>query len=594
MALWTQTLEEAEWSRRAFLTYSVKGLLGLTLVGRLFDLQILKGDYYRLLSDNNRIQTWCDLPVRGRFLDIKGRIIADNEVIHNCFLAPEGDIQQVLKIQNILSLHDDKMAEFHKKLRSKRRVQPLLIKSQLSWQELVQIEMHASDLPSVLIIPSFWRYYPYGGLFSHILGYVGWPSSAEKKAMVDDLPAATSRGGGHIHVGKTGLEKANQSILMGDYGLHYVEVNAYGRKVRTLHHLASQAGQDVTLTINVNAQQVAEKAMLEAGVESGCTIVIEAATGAIRACVSLPTFNPHLFLKGVSHEEWTQLKKTKSLVNKALNGAYAPGSTFKMLILLAALKAGIVSDRTQYHCPGHINVGGHTFYCHSWRYGGHGSVNASNALAYSCDVYFYQLAMHLPFDVLESVVRDFGLGEATGVEISDERTGLIPSPAWRAKRKQKWRMGDAINTAIGQGAVLTTPMQLAKMMAILCNGLNYVTPHFHKQDNPPVFHVEGYDPQHIELIRQGMEDVVQKPWGTCKRASIPGLIGKSGSTQVCRVTQGQRDDPNFWQNRPKHLIEHALFVGYKDPYAIVVVAEHGGSGGKVAAPIAARILSQII
>lgn len=595
MAIWTQPVEDNEWSRRAFLVCGVKGALGLTLIGRLFDLQILKGDYYRLLSDNNRIQTWCEPPVRGLFLDVKGRILADNEVIHSCYLAPEGDAKQVDALQSVLALGDDRMAELEKKLRSKRRTHPLLIKSQLSWQELVYLEMHLPDLPSIMITPSFWRHYPYGSLFCHVLGYVGWPSKAERNAMSEEFPAIANRGAAYVHIGKTALEKVDQPDLMGHHGLHYMEVDAYGRKVRTLHQVPSESGKNMSLTLDLNAQRITAQMLQEAGVEGGCAIVMEASTGAVKACVSLPDFDPHVFLKGLSHQEWEQLRSTKALVNKAINGAYAPGSTFKMMIMLAALHSGIVDERTQYNCPGHLDVGGHTFYCHSWRHGGHGFVHAGNALAYSCDVYFYHLAMRLSFEVLEQVCRDFGLGQASGIELPDERTGLIPTPAWRAARKQKWTMGDAINMAIGQGAVLSTPMQLVRMMAILNNGFNVVTPHLHAQETPVMsLPLTGYNDKHIAIVKQGMEDVVQKPWGTCRRACIPGLSGKSGSTQVCRVTQEQRDDPTFWENRPRHLIEHALFVGYKDPYAIVVLVEHGGSGGKVAAPIGARILSQII
>lgn len=594
MAIWTQPLEESEWSRRAFLVYGIKGCLGLTLVGRLFDLQILKGDYYRLLSDNNRIQTWCEPPIRGRFLDTKGNILADNEVIHSCYLAPEGDMQQVLALQEALGLSADRMGELNKRLSCKRRTQPLLIKNCLSWQELVYLEMHMANLPSIQIVPSFWRHYPYGPLLAHTLGYVGWPSKAERKIMADEQPAIANRGGTHVHIGKIGLEKLDQKALMGTHGLQYVEVDAYGRRVRTLHQVASGSGEDVRLTLDLHMQQTVWNVLKEAEVEEGSVVILDAISGAVRACVSLPSYNPHLFLKGVPHEEWTALRESKALVNKAIHGAYAPGSTFKMVVLLAALHSGVVDEHTHFHCPGHLEVGNHTFYCHAWRRGGHGSVNASNALPYSCDVYFYQLALRLSFDVLEKVARDFGLGVNTGIELPNERTGLIPTPSWRKARRQPWTAGDALNLVIGQGAILATPMQLARMMAILSNGLDSVSLHLHEHDAPHVpLPVTGYDEKHVNIVKQGMEDVVQKPWGTGHRACIPGFSGKTGSTQVCRITQEQRDDPEFWLNRPKHLLEHAFFVGYKAPHAIAVLVEHGGSGGRVAAPIAAKIISRI-
>lgn len=594
MAIWTQPLEDSEWSRRAFLVYSIKGCLGLTLVGRLFDLQILKGDYYRLLSDNNRIQTWCEPPIRGRFLDTKGNILADNEVIHSCYLAPEGDMQQVLMLQEALSLSPERMGELNKRLSCKRRMHPLLIKNCLTWQELVYLEMHMVELPSILITPSFWRHYPYGQSLAHTLGYVGWPSKAERKQMAEELPAIASRGGTQIHIGKIGLEKLDQNALIGTHGLQYAEVDAYGRKVRTLHHVPSGSGKDVRLTLDLNMQQAAWNVFQEAGVEAGSAVIVDATTGAIRACVSAPSFDPHLFLKGVPHEEWAKLRESKALINKAIHGAYAPGSTFKMVVLLAALHSGVVDEYTHFHCPGHMEVGNHTFYCHAWRRGGHGSVNASNALPYSCDVFFYQVALRLSFDVLAKVARDFGFGEHTGLEFSDERTGLVPTPSWRKARRQPWTTGDALNLVIGQGAILATPVQLARMMALLCNGLDAVSLHLHERDTPHVpLHITGYEKDHIAIVKQGMEDVVQKPWGTGHRACIPGMLGKTGSTQVCRITQEQRDDPEFWANRPKHLLEHAFFVGYKVPYAIAVLVEHGGSGGKVAAPIAAKIMSKI-
>lgn len=594
MAIWTQSLEESEWTRRVFLSSSIKGLLSLTLIGRLFELQVLKSEHYRLLSDKNRIQTWPETPVRGRFLDAKGTILADHKVVYSCFLAPEGDLEQLLFVEKPLALSEEQMNALKKRVSTKKRFHPLLIKMNLSWQELVYLEMNATSLPSMIITPSFWRYYPYGLSLCHVLGYVGWPSKAERKNMMETLPSAISKTISHTHVGKIGLEKTNQFNLMGEYGLQYVEVDAYGRKVQTLREVESKPGANVSLTIDAKIQAATWQTMQDAEVIGGCTVVVENKTGAIKSLVSLPSFDPHLFLKGIPHNAWNELRNSGALMNKAIGGLYAPGSTFKMMIGLAALQAGIIQPHTYYNCPGHLEVGGHTFYCHSWRYGGHGDMRLQQALACSCDVFFYNVALKMKPSDLENVARDFGFGQPTGIELSGEKTGIIPTPAWRKSRKQAWTLGDMINLTIGQGALLATPLQLVRMMAIFANGLDVVPLHLHLDQEPrtPLV-LTNYDPAHIELIYKGMEDVIQKPWGTGRRACMPGLVGKTGSTQVCRITKEQRKDPNFFLNRPRHLKDHAFFVGSTKDHSIAVVVEHGGSGGRVAAPLAKNILLAI-
>jgi penicillin-binding protein 2 len=335
---------------------------------------------------------------------------------------------------------------------------------------------------------------------------------------------------------------------------------------------------------------------------SGVCIVMDVHTGAIKSFVSFPGFDSNMFVNQISRHQWRELSQNiyHPLINKAISGLYAPGSTFKMITSLAALKAGIVNQNQTYYCPGHFDYHGIRFHCWNWKQGGHGTVNMTQALARSCDVYFYNLALQLKADDIADMATKFGLGTPTGIEIPNEKKGLVPTTKWKYEtKKQRWTPGETINISIGQGYLLTTPLQLAKMTAMLANGGKIIEPHLVSKDTTKSEQID-IDPKHLEIIMKGMFDAVNDPCGTGHKAKLKypdwQLCGKTGSTQVAKITAQQRAEGTH-NDRPWHLKEHALFTGvapFSDPkYSVVVLIEHGGGGGKVAAPIAKQVMEAV-
>jgi penicillin-binding protein 2 len=401
-----------------------------------------------------------------------------------------------------------------------------------------------------------------------------------------------------MRIGKSGIEKTFEKTLRGTPGVRHVEVNALRKAIRTLDTIESLKGQDLTLTIDFPLQKATYEAIQH--VESAAAVVLDVHTGAILAYVSHPGFDANLFINPISKSDWQSIAQNtyKPLINKVIAGQYAPGSTFKMIVALAGLNAGVITPTTHVHCPGHYDFYGNRFHCWNWKNGGHGDMTLQSAIASSCDVFFYHMANQIGVDAIASVARAFGLGQLTGVDIPGEKSGLVPSRSWkRVVRRQTWTAGETINLSIGQGALLTTPLQLARMTAMLVNGLRPITPHFVRSEThitpPPL----PYKNEHVELIQKAMSDCVNKPWGTAHLSKLDdpySMGGKTGSTQVSCITQQQRE-LNTHNERPYHLREHALFTGFgpvEDPqFAVAVLVEHGGGGAKTAAPIAKNILT---
>jgi penicillin-binding protein 2 len=484
----------------------------------------------------------------------------------------------------------DKLLLIVKKKHAKN--ESILIRENLDWNALSFFYTIASEIRGLVIKKTLSRFYPYPEIFSHIIGYTGSPSqpdveNSENLALL--LPTAK--------IGKTCIEKMYDEKLFGTAGLKQVEVNSRREQIKLLNNIDDVDGQDIYLTINKKLQERIYKILSEQ--KSAVCIVMNVHNGEILACVSYPGYDTNIFSFKTGQKTLQDLYSDpyKSMTNKAISGLYSPGSVFKMIAGLGALSSGKISKYTRFSCSGCCELGKYKFHCWSWKFGGHGSVNLVQAIERSCDVFFYNVAKLVSPDIIAKVANDFGLGLLTGIDLPNEKSGLIPTKKWkRTHKKQSWTNGDSFNMAIGQGFVLVTPIQLVKMVAIMANGLRPVTPHLvkkHHAKSEPL----NFEEAHISLIQDGMFDVVNGERGTARRLSTNDdsfqIAGKTGSSQVCRITEAQRltkktsfDD--YWKK------EHAVFVGYapadEPVYAICTLVEHGGGGAAVAAPIAKDIL----
>lgn len=563
-----------------------------TIVGRMYYLEILSNQHYKKLSDKNRIHSRLIDPLRGQIFDRKGHIIATNYNVYRAVIVRdqvENWWETLESVKKLLALSDTEIATIAKKIKNKPKFIPVTLKENISWLEVTRLELHLPDLPGVLIEQGRMRSYPHPLETSHFVGYVATPSGAD----LDGDPLLELPG---FKIGKSGLEKSFDKNLRGVPGVKQVEVNAVRKVVRELATSASEPGKSLQLSIDLDLQKMAYNRMAEH--RSGSAVILDVRNGEILAYVSVPGYDGNLFVHGIPKKSWQDLLDNpyKALIDKPAHGQYPPGSTFKMVVALAALEAGVVDRHTSIHCSGHVSLGSHKFHC--WRRGGHGPVNLQRAIASSCDTYFYQIAGLIGIDAIAAMARQFGFGDVTGVEISGEKKGLIPSRSWKqVVLGKKWSLGETYNASIGQGYILSTPLQLAVMTARLATG-KCVRPTLLKSATAD-FPSLNIDPAFLKLIINGMDQAVNAPGKTAYASRIPyedmRMAGKTATTQVRRITEreralGQTDTSKWvWHHR-----DHAFFVAFApvhDPrFATVVFVEHGVSGGKVAAPIARDLL----
>ncbi|MBM3468778.1 MAG: penicillin-binding protein 2 [Alphaproteobacteria bacterium] len=583
------------FTRRALILGGAQGILLSSLLGRLGYLQIYSRDHYQTLSDKNRLYSRLIAPSRGQIIDARGKILA---TYHNTYRATVvrdqiEDLHQLLSsIQSLLGLDDNDIERISKELKRKPRFVPVTIKEGLSWDEVTRLELHLPDLIGMDVEQGQNRYYPYGLETCHCIGYVAAVSENE----LDGDPLLELPG---MRIGKSGVEKTYEMKLRGMPGVKQVELNAVRRIVRELSTTPSVKGEDIPITIDMELQQsVAQRLSLEKG---AAAIILDANTGKTLSYVSIPGFDANLFSEGISKVQWDTLLNDplRPLNDKVLTGQYGPGSTFKMMVALAALEAGVITASTSFCCTGYITLGDHAFHCHSWKHGGHGTLNLEAAIARSCDVYFFQVGKLLGIDGMANMAKRFGMGECTGIDLPGEKPGLIPSRKWKTRVFGKsWMLGETYNASIGQGYVLATPLQLAVMTARLVTGKT-IHPNLVADNNLEAPEDMGLNVEHLQLVRSGMERAVNEPGGSAYASRITEegfeMAGKTGSTQVQRITKRDREQGLASSaNRPWHTREHALFVGYaplKNPrFVTSVLVEHGGSGAKAAAPVAKDIL----
>ncbi|MCB9988608.1 MAG: penicillin-binding protein 2 [Rhodospirillales bacterium] len=592
------------FTRRAVIVGAAQGGILALLGGRLAWLQLVQGKRYKMMSDKNRINVKMLTPSRGLIVDRHGTPLAVNGQNFRVLVVPEqtGDLEQALtKLQELVPLTQKDIRKVLKTAEKSASFVPLEVKDNLVWEEVARIEVNLPDLPGLAIDVGELREYPLGEATAHLVGYVG---AVSKGDLEEDDPVLTLPG---FKIGKTGIEKSFDHALRGTAGTAEVEVNVVGREVRELNRIDGRPGDMIRLTIDAGLQQYAQERLEQE--KSASAIVMDVHNGAVYALASAPAFDPNLFTKGIPAEKWEELLADTGLPlnNKAVAGQYPPGSTFKMVTLLAALEEGKVSRNKSVYCAGHYDYGGDRFHC--WKRSGHGRVDMIDALAESCDIFFYELATEIGIDALAEYAHKLGLGEKLGIELEEERAGLMPDKNWKMGYfGEVWRPGETIVASIGQGYIQSTPLQLAVMTARLVNGGKAVRPWVTGLigDRPYIDENRewpslGFKTYHLNLVRQGMDRVVNNSKGTAFKARIEKsamrMGGKTGTAQVRRITQSQRAE-GITRNEdlPWKYRDHALFVGYapvSDPrYVTAVVVEHGGSGSAAAAPIARDLLTK--
>lgn len=588
------------FTRRAIILGGAKvGLLSV-LAGRMYYLQVVESDQYKVLADENRINLRLLPPRRGRILDRFGVELASNQQNYRVVLVAEqaDDVEKTLDaLARLVRVPDHVRQRVLKEVHRRRGFVPVTVIENLTWEEFARINVNSPNLPGLQPDIGESRFYPQGSTFSHVVGYVGAVSEDD----LDGDPVLELPG---FKIGKNGVEKVREMDLRGKAGLSRVEVNAFGRVIRELTRDEGQPGQDVRLTIDSRLQKFV---LSRLGEESASAAVLDVHTGEVLALATAPNFDPHLFSFGLTQAQWKELvtNPRTPLVNKAVSGQYPPGSTFKMMVALAALESGITTKAHRVFCRGEVKLGNATFHC--WKRGGHGDMDLLSAIQQSCDVYFYDIAKRVGIDRIAEMANRFGLGQRTGIELPSEKKGLIPTRAWKqATIGVPWQQGETLVSGIGQGFVLTTPLQLAVMVARLANGGLAVAPRLHMPVQPdgtrsgaPDLPSIGVSRSSLAIVVEGMTRVSNSQRGTAFRARIKekefALAGKTGTSQVRRISKAERRTGVLKnKDRPWKDRDHALFVAFAPlsapRYAAAVVVEHGGSGSGVAAPIVRDIL----
>ena len=587
--------------RTALMAAGGVGIMGI-LAARLYYLQVTKAEDYTVLSDRNRFNFNIVVPERGRILDRNGEALAVNRQDYRVLIIPEQikDVDKALDdLSAIVPISEGNRLRVKKDIRRKARFIPVLIQDHLDWNSFAAINMHSPDLPGVIPDVGQGRAYPNKGIFSHTLGYVGTAGPKDVEADPDPLLRQPA-----FRIGKTGVEAAAETRLRGKAGKLKVEVNAFGRVVREWPNPedAPTPGEDVSLTIDADLQRYAAELFEE---ESGGSVVIDVMTGELRTLLSMPTFDGNLFVSGLTQADMDDLNSDwkRPQFNKVLRGGYPPASTFKMVVMLAALKEGIITTKEKVYCTGKTRLGTRTFHC--WRRRGHGPMNMRDALKSSCDLYFYELANRMGIEPIHDMAAKFGFGQTFDIGIKGQIAGINPDGAWKERRLgDGWRKGDSYNASIGQGFVLATPLQLAVMTARIANGRRAISPHLIIGNELPGFEPLDIDPEHLQFVREAMWSVCQEAGGTAYRpngSGIPGvdMAGKTGTGQVRSISKAERLSGVMSNAQLEwELRDHSLFVGYA-PYAaprfaVATLVEHGGSGAGKAAKITRALIQRVL
>lgn len=584
-------------TRRALLLGGAQIAIVAALGLRMRHMQVEEADQYRLLAEENRVNIRLIPPARGLIQDRNGNLIAGNEQNYRIVIVREdaGDVEEVLsRVRRLVPLTDEDIDRTIREIRRRSPFMPITIAERLDWDDVARVAANAPALPGITPEVGLSRHYPHIGDYAHVVGYVG-PVSENDLALLEDPEPVLQIP--RFQIGKVGVETRMEGALRGKAGSRRIEVNAVGRVMRELDRYDGEAGANIQLTLDDRLQNYTQARL---GGESAACVVMECNTGDILAINSSPSFDPNSFVRGIASAEYRALMddEYRPLANKTVQGAYPPGSTYKMVTALAALEAGVVGVNDTVWCPGHLDVSGRRFHC--WKRGGHGRVALHAALAESCDVYFYDIAQRCGIDRVAEMSQRLGLGQRHELPMSAISEGLNPNRQWKRERRgEEWRVGDTVNASIGQGYVLATPLQLAVMTARLASG-TMVSPRLLKsvggvEEPVPTYEPLGLNPAFLREVRRGMDATVNSQRGTAYGSRVEEvamrLAGKTGTSQVRNISAAERargvvrNDQLPWNRR-----DHALFVGYapmENPrIAVSVVVEHGGGGSAVAAPVA--------
>ena len=591
------------FTRRATILGIGQVSLFALLAGRLQYLQVSQSEEYAMLAEENRVNIGLIAPSRGRIFDRFGQEIATNKPNFQIVMIPEqtdDPLQTLEAVNRLVPISPVKRRRLAREIARSRSFVPFTLVENLTWEQFSAINVHSPHLPGVEPRVGEMRYYPKPDEFAHIVGYVGVPSRDD---LIDNNPLFRVPG---FRLGRSGVEQQLDASLRGLAGTRRVEVNNVGRIIRELARDDGTPGADIVLTLDSHLQRYAKRQL---GEQSGAIIVMDVHSGDVLTMASSPSFDPNDLNLGISQSKWDRLleDERKPLLNKTIAGQYAPGSTIKMLVALAGLEKGVISPHEKITCTAKYRLGNDTFHC--WKEEGHGAVNMHEAIKHSCDVYFYELSRRMGIEPISEIVERFGLGRVTGLETQGEKSGNVPNRDWkRANLDAGWQTGETLITGIGQGYLLATPIQLAVMAARLANGREKVTPSLIYAVNDdvklrPEFAPLPVKPAHLALVKKAMASVINESDGTAfmQGFDVNGqrMAGKTGTVQVRRITPAEREAGIIDnEDLPWHLRDHALFVGYaplRNPkYAIAVIVEHGGSGAKIAAPIARKVMEQTL
>jgi penicillin-binding protein 2 len=574
-------------------------LLICALIARLYYLQVVQYEYHSTLSENNRVHVQPIPPNRGLIFDRNGRIIADNRPSFSLTVTREraGDWRATLDtVVEVLKLSSEERELFEKRvLQGRRPFEPVPIMYELSEEQIARIAVDQFRLPGVEVAAQLVRHYPEGEHFAHSAGYVGRINEAELKKL-----DPVNYSGTH-HIGKTGIERFYEDSLHGQVGYEEVETNARGRVLRVLKRTDPIPGKDLTLTLDMNLQQAAENAL--AG-RRGAVVALQPSTGEVLAMVSQPSFDPNLFVTGISFKAYGELRDSidRPLFNRVLRGLYPPGSTIKPMMAVAGLDTGVVTENSRVFDPGFFQLPNVQHKYRNWNRGGDGWVDLETAILRSNDTYFYDLAHKMGIDRMHDYMSRFGIGQRVSLDMFEETAGLMPSRDWkRARYRQPWYPGETVILGIGQGYMQTTPLQLAQATALMATRGKWIRPHLAKRiegelpvDPEPMPDIQLRNPRYWDASINGMVQVLHGARGTAKKVgdtAVYRIAGKSGTAQVVAIKQGERYDSGRLNERHR---DHALFVAFApvhDPQiAVAVMVENGESGSGVAAPVAKMVL----
>ncbi len=588
-------------SRRGLMLGAVQAAVVGTLGWRLKSMQLDRADEFRLLSDGNSIKLRLLPPARGLIHDRNGVILAGNEQNYRVTITREeaGDVSAVVaRLRHLIPMTDTSVAALMAEIGRRSAITPVSVADRLSWDQFASIAVNAPALPGVTPESGLSRGYPRGGDFAHVLGYVGPVSDYDLSKIENPDPVLMLP---EFQLGKVGVEAKLETVLRGKAGTRRVEVNSAGREMRELGRIEGEQGATVQMTLDAGLQNFAIQRL---GGESAAAVVIDVQTGDILTIASSPVFDPNKFVRGITSSDYSALMNHdhRPLADKTVQGLYPPGSTFKMVTLLAGLESGVINGGSRFYCPGYLQIAGRRFHC--WSRGGHGTMGPVQSLEHSCDVFYYELAQRVGIDRIAEMARKLGIGVRHDLPMSAVAEGIAPDRAWkRAKHDEEWQVGDSINASIGQGYVLASPLQLAIMTARVASGRAIVPRLVRGVDGVaqpvPDFPALDVDPANLKIARAGMDAVMNGDRGTAARSRILApewrMAGKTGTSQVRNITAAERargvisNEQLPWARR-----DHALFVCYAPfeapRYAVSVVVEHGGGGSAVAAPIARDIL----